>query len=92
VLVADSSRPAQISAACGDGFPLEISAFEGNKAETKTMPPVIQAFMTARQLPDVTVVADAGMVSEANQKANEAAGPSFILGAKIPHEALHVVH
>jgi Transposase DDE domain len=68
------------------GFPLMVSAFEGNKAETKTMLPVIQAFMTAHQLPDVTVVADAGMVSEANQKAIEAAGLSFILGAKIPHE------
>jgi hypothetical protein len=28
------------------GFPLMVSAFEGNKAETKTMLPVIQAFMT----------------------------------------------
>jgi Transposase DDE domain len=69
-----------------DGFPLMVSAFEGNKAETKTMLPVIQEFMTAHQLPDVTVVADAGMVSEANQKAIEAAGLSFILGMKIPHE------
>jgi hypothetical protein len=69
-----------------DGFPLMVSAFEGNKAETKTMLPVIQAFMTAHQLPDVTVVADAGMVSEANQEAIEAAGLSFVLGAKIPHE------
>jgi hypothetical protein len=69
-----------------DGFPLMVSAFEGNKAETKTMLPVIQAFMAAHDLPDVTVVADAGMVSEANQKAIEAAGLSFILGAKIPNE------
>ena len=61
-----------------------VSAFEGNKAETKTMLPVIEAFMTAHQLPDVTVVADAGMVSEANQKAIEAAGLSFILGMRIP--------
>jgi hypothetical protein len=67
-----------------DGFPLMISAFEGNKAETKTMLPVIEAFMAAHQLPDVTVVADAGMISEANQKAIEAAGLSFILGMKIP--------
>jgi Transposase DDE domain len=66
------------------GFPLMVSAFEGNKAETKTMLPVIEAFMTAHQLPDVTVVADAGMVSEANQKAIEAAGLSFILGMRIP--------
>ena len=67
------------------GFPLMVSAFEGNRAETKTMLPVIEAFMAAHGLPDVTVVADAGMVSEANQKAIEAAGLSFILGAKIPH-------
>jgi hypothetical protein len=66
------------------GFPLMVSAFEGNKAETKTMLPVIKAFMAAHGLPDVTVVADAGMVSEANQKEIEAAGLSFILGLRIP--------
>jgi hypothetical protein len=68
-----------------DGFPLMVSAFEGNRAGTKTMLPVIEAFMAAHQLPDVTVVADAGMVSEANQKDIEAAGLSFILGARIPY-------
>jgi hypothetical protein len=36
-------------------------------------------------LTDVTVVADAGMISEANQIALAAAGLSFILGARIPH-------
>ena len=66
------------------GFPLMVSAFEGNKAETKTMLPVIEAFMAARELPDVTVVADAGMISDANMKAIEAAGLSFILGMKVP--------
>jgi len=68
-----------------NGFPLTVAAFEGNKAETKTMLPVIKEFMAAHSLPDVTVVADAGMVSEANQKDIEAAGLSFILGMKIPH-------
>jgi ribosomal protein S27E len=71
------------------GFPLMEAAFEGNKAETKTMLPVIGSFLAAHHLPDVTVVtvvADAGTVSEANQKAIEAPGLSFILGAKIPHE------
>jgi len=67
-----------------DGFPLMVSAFEGNKAETKTMLPVIESFMAAHDLPDVTIVADAGMVSEANRKDIEAAGLSFILGARIP--------
>jgi hypothetical protein len=67
-----------------EGFPLMVNAFEGNKAETTTMLPVIQAFMKAHRLADVTVVADAGMVSAANQKAIEAAGLSFILGARVP--------
>ena len=68
-----------------DGFPLMVSAFEGNRAETTTMLPVIESFMAAHDLPDVTVVADAGMVSEKNQKQIEAAGLSFILGARIPY-------
>jgi hypothetical protein len=68
------------------GFPLMIEAFEGNKAETRTMLPVITSFMAAHQLTDVTVVADAGMISEANQKEIEDAGLSFILGTRIPDE------
>ena len=67
------------------GFPLSVAAFEGNKAETATMLPVIDAFKTAHDLADVTVVADAGMISEANQVALQAAGLSFILGARIPY-------
>ena len=66
------------------GFPLMVNAFEGNKAETTTMLPTITAFMAAHRLSDVTVVADAGMVSEANRNAIEDAGLSYILGAKIP--------
>jgi Transposase DDE domain len=65
------------------GFPLRVEAFEGNKAETATMLPVINAFKTAHQLTEVTVVADAGMISEANQIALQAAKLSFILGARI---------
>lgn len=40
--------------------------------------------MAADDLPDVTVVADAGRVSAASQKQIEDAGLSFILGARIP--------
>lgn len=66
------------------GFPLMVQAFEGNRAETKTMLPVLTSFMAAHALTDVTVVADAGMISEANQHAIADAGLSFILGTKIP--------
>jgi transposase len=66
------------------GFPLTVAAFGGNKAETATMLPVINAVKTAHRLTDVTVVADAGMISEANQTALQAARLSFILGTRIP--------
>jgi transposase len=51
-----------------------VEAFEGNKAETATMLPVINAVKATHQRTDVTVVADAGMISEANQTALQAAG------------------
>jgi hypothetical protein len=66
------------------GFPLTVQAFEGNKAETATMLPVITAFKKAHQLSGITVVADAGMISEANQVDIAADGLTYILGARIP--------
>src|SRR3954469_8879258 len=65
------------------GFPLQVHALEGNTAETKTIVPVVQAFAAAHGLPEVTVVADAGMMSEANLKDLEDAGLRFIVGARI---------
>jgi hypothetical protein len=67
------------------GFPLRVTPFEGNKAETTTMLPVLRSFLAAHALAEVTVVADAGMISAGNQDAIEAAGLSFILGSKIPY-------
>lgn len=66
------------------GHPLKVTAFEGNRAETKTMIPVLQDFMATHQLTDITVVADAGMVSDANRKAIIDAGLSYIIGEKLP--------
>jgi hypothetical protein len=66
------------------GFPLMVHAFEGNRAETTTMLPVLRAFLDAHDLTEIIVVADAGMVSEANKRAIEEAGLSFILGARVP--------
>ncbi|VBA48260.1 hypothetical protein LAUMK142_01217 [Mycobacterium pseudokansasii] len=61
-----------------------MQAFEGNKAETATMLPVIKAFKKAHQLSGITVVADAGMISEINQIDIAAAGLTYILGARLP--------
>ena len=73
-----------------EGFPLAVRAFEGNKAETKTMVPVIAEYANAHQVEGVTVVADAGMVSEANMRALQDAGLGFIVGARIPGEPFAV--
>jgi hypothetical protein len=45
------------------GFPIELHSFEGNKAEVKTILPVVDTFKRRHQLTDVTVVADAAMLS-----------------------------
>ncbi|MBO0609421.1 IS1634 family transposase [Myceligenerans salitolerans] len=65
------------------GFPLMVHAFEGNRGETTTMIPVLQAFMAAHRLTDIVIVADAGMISEKNWRAIEALGWSFVLGARM---------
>ena len=74
------------------GFPLMVEAFEGNRAQTSTMLPTITSFMAAHKLPDVTIVADAGMISDANKKAIEAAGLSFILGMRTPEIPYAIAH
>lgn len=43
-----------------DGFPLEIHCFEGNKAETLTLIPVLKSFQDRHEVKDLVVVADAG--------------------------------
>jgi hypothetical protein len=65
------------------GFPLEIVCFEGNKAETRTLLPTLQAFQDRHGVADLVVVADAGMLSAANLNAVEDAGFAFIVGSRI---------
>ena len=64
------------------GFPLEIGSWEGNKAETTTIVPTIEAFQARHSLSDVVVVADAGMLSTTNLKALDEAGLQFIVGSR----------
>lgn len=65
------------------GFPLEVQCFEGNKAETRTLIPVLEAFKERHGVRDMVVVADAGMLSASNLNALEDAGFSFIVGSRI---------
>ena len=64
------------------GFPLEIGCWEGNKAETATMIPVIRQFQARHSLSDMVVVADAGMLSTGNLKDLHEAGLRFIVGSR----------
>ena len=64
------------------GFPLEIGCFEGNKAETATIIPIIQAFQARHGLADMVVVADAGMLSASNLRELDEAGLRFIVGSR----------
>ena len=66
-----------------DGFPLEIQCFEGNKAETTTLVPVLEAFRSRNTDTDMVVVGDAGMLSAGNLNALEDAGFAFIVGSRI---------
>jgi hypothetical protein len=67
------------------GFPLEISCFEGNTAETTTIVPIIEAFQRRHDLGGVPIViaADAGMLSWTNLKALDGSGFSFIVGSRM---------
>lgn len=78
------------------GFPLGLTSFEGNKAETKTIIPVIDEFCRQHTITHITVVADAGMLSAGNLDALEDAGHRYIVGSrltKIPYDiAAYQVH
>jgi hypothetical protein len=64
------------------GFPLWIDGFQGNKAETLTMLPVLRAFADRHDLGRITVTADAGMLSDANLAGVEQAGFDFVVGSR----------
>ena len=63
------------------GFPLQVGCWEGNKAETTTIIPIVEAFQAAHGIEDLIIVADAGMLSAANLTALDEARLRFIVGA-----------
>jgi transposase len=66
-----------------NGFPLGLHSFEGNTAETNTILPVIEEFKKQHKLSNITVVADAGMLSHKNLEALTNAGYTYIVGSKM---------
>jgi hypothetical protein len=65
------------------GFPLEIGCFEGNKAETATIVPIVKQFQTRHRLADMVIVADAGMLSASNLRELDEANLRFIVGSRV---------
>ncbi|WP_157983900.1 IS1634 family transposase, partial [Nesterenkonia muleiensis] len=61
------------------GFPLEIHSYPGNTAEATTIIPVLESFKSRHRIEDIVVVADAGMLSQANCEALDEAGYQFII-------------
>ena len=64
------------------GVPLQVGCWEGNKAETTTIIPIVDAFRTAHSIEELVIVADAGMLSAANLTALDDARMRFIVGAR----------
>jgi hypothetical protein len=65
------------------GFPLEIGCFEGNKAETLTIVPIVKQFQQRHGIADMVVVADAGMLSSSNLRDLDQADLRFIVGSRV---------
>ncbi|MBI5613773.1 IS1634 family transposase, partial [Candidatus Gottesmanbacteria bacterium] len=69
--------------ATSDGFPLTYDLFAGNTFEGHTMIPVVTGLVKRYHVTNLTVVADAAMVSQANIDALTIAGISYIVGARL---------
>lgn len=66
-----------------DGFPIAYEIFEGNKFEGHTLIPVITAFQRRHKIEQLTVVADAAMLSLENMQALNENGLNYIVGARV---------
>lgn len=65
-----------------NGFPVDFNVFEGNKFEGHTMLPVIKSFRERNKIAELTVVADAGMLSANNLLELEDLGMKYIVGGR----------
>ena len=69
------------------GYPLAYDIFEGNKFEGHTMIPILDAFKTKYDVGQLTVIADAGLLSTKNINELKERKYEFILGARIKNES-----
>jgi transposase len=69
-----------------NAYPLAYDIFEGNKYEGDTFLPILEGFQKKYKFEKLTVVADAGLLSNKNVNELSAKGYEFILGARIKNE------
>ncbi|WBT08347.1 hypothetical protein PAB09_10765 [Corynebacterium sp. SCR221107] len=73
------------------GFPLRVGTYKGNKEETQTMPPMIEAFTAAYSLERITVVAGKGMFLSRNKTVIVEVGLDHFRATKVPQLPVRVV-
>jgi len=66
-----------------EGFPISIETFEGNTFEGHTMLPVILNLKKKYSIENLTIVADAGMLSFNNMEVLQKHGLQYVVGARI---------
>ena len=72
------------------GYPLAYCIHEGNKYEGHTMLPIINEFIARYNLEDFIVVADSGLMNNANITELESMKYKYIIGARIKNESTKV--
>lgn len=75
-----------------NGYPLDYDIFEGNKYEGETLLPVIAHFQTKYKSENLTIVADAGLLSKKNIALLKEKEYQYILGARIKNEPTKIVN
>lgn len=65
------------------GFPIAYEVFPGNKFEGHTLIPVVKSFKDKHQISNLTIVADAGMISLDNVTALKENKLHYIVGARL---------
>jgi transposase len=73
------------------GFPLSYEIYEGNKFEGHTFIPTIKNYITQFGIQNLTVVADAAMMSRMNFEDLDKANLKYIIGARVSNLSLNLI-
>lgn len=74
-----------------EGFPISVNVFDGNKFEGHTILPVIERFREIHKIDNLTVVADAAMLSFNNIKGLINKNLNYIVGARISNLPIKLI-